>query len=239
MTVKLEVDTASLVKDLDSVLAGIKELTKPKVLNEISRAVFSITGKRFMIDIDNYARVNPKKMHHVYEWGNIGRSNSRLFELKRESMLNGTLIVASNFLPSKLPVPISPDLLMPGSTGKSVSRKNIFANKATVMESSTPVSFNAKRILAFMGNNGIAFIKPGTQINILHPGGIQTKNAFADYMLRWYTENGNAIMDSSGLYERIANDVSNVLSSSRNGIAQVQAAVTTIANQIDVGAVIK
>jgi hypothetical protein len=239
MTVKLEVDTAALVKDLDGVLAGIKELTKPKVLDEISRAVFSITGERFMIAADNYARVNPKKMHHVYEWGNIGRSNARLFELRRAAILNGSLVISSNFLPSRLPVPVSPELLMPGVTGKSVSRRSIFANKAEVMEAGTPVSFNAKRVLAFMGNNGIAFIKPGTQINILHPGGIQTKNAFAEYMLNWYTQNGNEIMDSSGLYERIANDVSNVLSSSRSGIAQVQAAVANIANQIDVGSVIK
>jgi len=239
MTVKLEIDTRQLVKDLDGLVAGIEELTKPKVLDEISRAIFIITGKRFMIDIDNYSRLNPKKMHHVYEWGGIGKSNSRLFILERDSILSGSLIISTKFLPSRMPVPIDPSLLTPGKTGKSVSKRSVFANKAAVMEAGTPVSFNAQRVLAIVGSSGIAFIAPGTQVNILHPGGLQTKNAFASYLLEWYTKNGNLIMDSSGLYERIANDVSKVLSSSNAGISEVQAAVTNIANEIDTGDIIK
>jgi len=239
MTVKLEVNTKDLLENLDSLLVGLKELKQPSVLNQISRAVFSITGERFMIDIDNYARINPKKMHHIYEWGKIGNSNARLFVLERSSILDGSLLISTKFLQSKIPVPINPELLKPGATGKTVSTKNIFKNKAQVMESGTPVSFQAKKVLAFMGNNGIAFIAPGTQINILNPGGVQTKNAFATYLLEWYTKNGNAIMDSSGLYERISNDVSKALSRKNAGIAEVQKAVTAIANQIDLGAVIR
>ena len=83
MTVKLEVDTKQLVQDLDGFVSGIEELIKPAVLDQISRAVFSITGERFMIAADNYARMNPKKMHHVYEWGEIGNPKGRLFVLKR------------------------------------------------------------------------------------------------------------------------------------------------------------
>jgi hypothetical protein len=239
MTVKLEINTKQLTENLDSFVLSIKELTKPKVLEQISRAVFSITGERFMVDIDNYARMNKKKMHHVYEWGRVGDKLARLFVLERSAMLDGNLLISTNFLPSKMPVPINPELLIPGKTGKSVSRKSIFANKASIMEAGTPVSFTAKRVLAIMGGNDTAFIAPGTQINILHPGGIQTKNAFASYLLEWYTTKGNTIMDSSGLYERIANDVSTVLSSKNSGVAQVREAVTKIADQIDTGEVIK
>jgi len=239
MTVKLEVDTKQLVEALDDLTVGLQELTKPKVLDQISRAVFTITGERFVVDVDNYARLNPKKMHHVYEWGKIGDKNARLFVLERASVLDGTLLITTNFLKSKMPVPINPALLNPGKTGRVVSKSSIFANKAEVMEAGNPVSFQAKRVLAFMGNNGIAFIAPGTQINILHPGGIQTRNAFAEYLLEWYTKKGNAIMDSSGLYERIANDVSNVLNSSNSGAAAVQQAVTRIADSLDNGGVIK
>jgi hypothetical protein len=239
MTVKLEIDTKELVQSLDGVVFGIKELTKPKVLDQISRAIFSITGERFMIDVDNYSRINPKKMHHVYEWGKIGNKSARLFVLERQSIIDGSLLISANFLPSKLPVPINPELLNPGKTGKRVSRKSIFANKAQVMESGAPVSFSAKRVLAFMGGNGIVFIKPGTQVNILHPGGVQTKNAFAEYLLEWNTNNGSVVIESSGLYERIANDVSKVLSTKGSGATKVQRAVEQIASQIDVGAIIK
>jgi len=239
MTVKLEIDTAQLVEDLDGFIGSVEELTSPKVLDQISRAVFSITSKRFMIDIDNYARLNPKKMHHIYEWGKIGNSSGRLFVLERSSILDGSLLISTNFLKSKMPVPINPQLLIPGKTGKAVSRRSVFANKAEVMEKGTPVSFNAKRVLAIFGNDGTAFIAKGTKINILHPGGIQTKNAFATYILEWYTKKGNAIMDSSGLYERIANDVSLALSSNNASAYEVQRAVTMIADQLDTGAIAK
>lgn len=239
MTVKLEINTAQLIEDLDGFVGNIEELANPKVLDQISRAVFSITSKRFMIDIDNYARLNPKKMHHIYEWGKIGNSTGRLFTLERSLILDGSLLISTNFLPSKLPVPINPQLLVPGKTGKAVSRRSIFSNKAKVMEKGTPVSFNAKRVLAILGNDGTAFIAKGTRINILHPGGIQTKNAFATYLLEWYTKKGGAIMDSSGLYERIANDVSLVLSSNNPKAYDVQRTVTMIADQLDTGAIAK
>jgi hypothetical protein len=239
MTIKLEVDTKQLVKNLNGFLSNIKELTMPKTLDQISRAVFSITTKRFLIDIDNYSRRNPKKMHHIYEWGNIGNPNSRLFVLERSLVLNGSLVISSNFLPSKMPVPINPQLLIPGKTGKSVSKKSIFANKTNVMEAGTPVSFTAKRILAMMNGNDIAFISPGTKINILHPGGLLTKNAFATYMLDWYIKNGNAIMESSGLYERIDHDVSAILNLDNVRPYQIQQAVTMIADQIDTGDIVR
>ena len=178
-------------------------------------------------------------MHHVYEWGRIGDSEARLFVLERSQILYGDLIVSAKFLPSIMPVPINPALLQAGRTGKVVSRTSVFKNKAEVMEAGTPVSFQAKRVLAFMGNNGIAFVAPGTQINILHPGGIQTRNAFASFMLEWYMNNGNTVMDSSGFYDRLVNDVSEVLSLNKPTITAVRQAVTKIANEVDLGAEIK
>jgi len=239
MTLKLEIDTKQLVNELSGLVVGLEELTKPTVLSEISKAVFSITGERFMLAADNYARLNPKKMHHVYEWGGIGRPTSRLFVLERSQIIYGNLIISANFLPSRIPVPINPELLQPGRTGKIVSRKNIFRNKAEIMERGTPVSFSAKRVLAFMGNDGIAFISPGTQVNILHPGGINTTNSFTKYLVEWYTKKGNVIMESSGFYEKLSNNVALALSSNKPNISTVRAAVTKIVNQIDLGVIIK
>jgi hypothetical protein len=239
MTVKLEVDTKQLTEGLTSLKAGLEQLSKPQALEQISRAIFAITGERFMVDIDSYARRNPKKMHHIYEWGRVGDRNARLFVLERTSVLDGSLLITTNFLQSKMPVPINPELLSPGKTGKVVSRSSVFANKAQVMENGTPVSFNAKRVLAMIGSSGLAFIAPGTQINILHPGGVQTKNAFATYLLDWYTNTGSIVLDSSGLYERISNDISKALSLKNGNASSVQKALTLIADQIDVGGIIK
>lgn len=239
MTVKLEIDTKAVIEALSNISVGMNELTQPSVLDQISKAIFDITGKRFMIDVDNYARSNPKKMHHIYEWGKVGQASGRLFMLERSAIFNGTLTVEAKFLPSKLPVPISPEMLTPGKTGKVVSRRSIFANKAIIMENGTPVSFQAKRVLSFMSGNGIAFVAPGTKINILHPGGIGTKNAFAEYLLEWYVKNAAVVLDSSGLYERIANDVAKVLGSSDANATQVERAISLIANQYGAGSIIK
>jgi len=239
MTLKLEIDTNNLKADLNEFVASLEEMTGPGVVGAISRATFSITGERFMIAADNYARANPKKMHHVYEWGKIGNKIGRLFVLERSLLVNGNLLITTNFLPSKMPVPINKELLIPGRTGKAVSRKSIFANKAKVMEAGTPVSFTAKRVLSIVGNNGIVFIAPGTQIKILHPGGLKTKNAFASYIVEWYTKNAGMIMDSSGLYEMISDEVSIVMSSNNYGVTQVRAAVESVAEKFDKGVVIK
>lgn len=223
--ISLEVDSASVVASLDNFLNNVKQIIKPSVVDEISKGIFTITAKRFVLAADKYARVNPKKMHHVYEWGQIGNPSGRLFVLERTSVLDGTLIIGTNFLPSKVPVPVNPELLIPGNTGKIVTKRSIFKDKASVMESGTAVSFVAKNILSFVGSDGLVFIKPGTQVNILNPGGTGVKNAFAEYFLSWYTDFAGEILDSSGLYEKISNDVTIALNGNRVNINTVKNAV--------------
>jgi hypothetical protein len=223
--ISLSLDSAQITAEMDSFLANVKQITSPSVLEEISKAIFTVTGENFVKAADRYARMNPKKMHHVYEWGKIGEPTGRLFTLERISVLNGSLLINTNFLPSKMPVPINPELLLPGPTGKIVTRRSIFSDKAKVMEEGQSVTFTAQRILSFVGDNGLVFIKPGTQVNILTPGGRGVKGSFSEFLLQWYTENGYSILENSGLYERISNDVSAALSSSRASINTVKMAV--------------
>lgn len=239
MTISLQLDTSNLLSDLNEFVISLEEMTGPGVLESISKATFSITGKRFMIAADNYARANPKKMHHVYEWGKVGNKTARLFVLERSIVLGGNLLIKTKFLPSKVPVPINPELLQPGKSGKYVTKKSIFAHKADVMEAGTPVSFNAKRTLAIVGNSGVAFIAPGTQINILHPGGIQTMHAFGSYIVEWYTKHAGTIMDASGFYEDISQEVAKVMSSNHYGVEQVRLAVQSVSERFDTGVLIK
>lgn len=230
--IQLQIDTKQLVEELNNKIAGIKEMQAPSVLATMSKIVFTITGERFMVATDQYARRNPKKMHHVYEWGGIGNPAKRLFVLERQRLLGGNLMIVSRFLPSRMPVPINPGLLNPGPNGRVVSRKNIFRNKASVMESGQMISFTAKSVLAFMGNDGIVFVKPGTTINIAHPGGLETNDAFSKHMLEWYTTRAALVLDGSGVYERISNDVSIALSVKGAGITATRMAVERIANTI-------
>ena len=239
MILNLEIDTKQLTTNLNELVAGLETLVSPQALDAISRATFSIKGQRFVVAADAYARANPKKMHHVYEWGKVGDKTARLFVLERSVIIDGRLVIGTKFLKSRVPVPINPQLLKAGITGKVVSRKSIFANKAEVMEAGTPVSFTAKRVLSIVGNNGLAFIAPGTTVHILHPGGLQTRQAFASYMVEWYTKKAGAVMDASGFYQKISTSVAKALTLKNTGPSQVLAAVIMVADQYDTGGIIK
>jgi len=228
--IQLQINSDQMFKELNLKANAIEALASEPVLNEISQAVFQITGKAFVNSVDMYARKNPKSMHHVYEWGKIGLKTGRLFVIRKESLGGGILAVASDFLQSKKPVPINPELASPGPTGKKVTRQSIFRDKASVMESGKSVSYIAKRIQAFMGESGLVFIRPGTAINIQNPGGIATRNAFANYMLEWYSVNAGVIVDSSGLAEKLAAEVSSVLNLNNTGPTEVLKTVRAVTN---------
>ena len=224
--ISLEINAAAVNEEINNFMNNIKEITKPSVVTQLSKAIFTITGEDFVAATDRYARANPKKMHHVYEWGKIGDPSGRLFVLKRSHILNGNLMINANFLPSKMPVPINPELLVPGPTNKVVTSKSIFADKANVMEEGHSINYTAKKILAFVGNSGIVFIRPGKQINILHPGGTGVRGAFAQFMSEWYMQNGYASIENSGFYEKISKDVSIALNKKNANINTVRKAVT-------------
>ena len=220
----------NLFNELNLKVLGLKTLISSSATDEIAKAAFTLTGQRFVLAVDRFAISNPKRMHHVYEWKRTGRSNARLFVLERQSVLNGTLGINVNFLPSRTPVPIAPELLIAGNSGKVVTSKNIFRDKAKVMEEGKPVTFAAKKIITFMGSQGQVFLQPGTVVNILNPGGIQVRNSFQKFMLEWYQANSESIMQSSGLYERIAYDVSNVLNRNKSSSKDVEIAIKNAAS---------
>ena len=231
--ISLEIDASSVATQLSNYVNNIKQITKPEVVDEISKAVFTITAEKFVLAVDKYARANPKKMHHIYEWGQIGQVQGRLFVLVRNTILNGSILIESTFLPSKLPVPVNPELLIPGDTGKVVTRRSIFKYKADVMEKGDPVSFTAQRILSFVGSDGLVFIKPGTTVNILNPGGMGTKNAFSDFFISWYTDFAGQVIDASGLYEKLSKDITIALNGNRANINTVKNAVISSIESMD------
>jgi hypothetical protein len=134
--IKLQIDQKSLNnlnKQLELKVEAIGELTKGPILNDIAKAAFVLISKRFLIATDTHSRLNPKKMHHIYEWNKVGDPLGRLFILERSGILNGKLMISTKFMPSRMPVPIPTELQTPGSTGRSVTTRHIFRNKAEVM----------------------------------------------------------------------------------------------------------
>lgn len=230
--IKLTINKDVFISEIQQRIDAAKELVAPTVLQEIAKASFTILGERFVTAVDREAVRNPKKLHHVYEWGKLGSPSGRLFVIRRSGILGGTLVMSTSFTASRAPVPIPPELQNPGATGKSVTARSIFKNKAEVMEAGNPVSFEAKRIITFLGTEGQVFVKPGTRITIMNPGGMQTKNAFRDFMVSWYTEHSAIIMDASGYYEKVASEAAAVITAG-GGISAVRQAVARITNSIE------
>lgn len=239
--IKLSLDSKSidnLDKQLSIRVESIGEMISPTYTQQMAKAVFTLVSERFVLATDRYAVQNPKKMHHVYEWGQIGNPRARLFVMQRNGILGGNLVVSSKFKVSKTQVPVDPALLFPGKTGKFVTRRSIFRNKADIMEMGLPVTFQAQRILAFIGRRGRSFIPAGTIVNIQNPGGIATKNAFSEFMLAWYNNNAQKIMDSSGLYERIVKEAAIVLNKDNPTALEMKISIFNLIDNVAQGKVI-
>jgi hypothetical protein len=230
--IQLSIDQTELKKQLKLKVEAIGEMRSPYFLEEVAKAAFVLVGESFVLAADRHAVQNPKKMHHVYEWKGLGNPKARLFVIERISVLGGNLIVESSFLPSKMPVPIDPELLVPGGSGRYVNKRNIFKNKASVMEKGLPITYTASSMMAFAGREGNMFLRPGSIVNIKNPGGIATKNSFTSFMFEWYQTHAELIMNSSGLYEKIANEASLVLSENNKGPAAIRNMVSQIVNSI-------
>jgi hypothetical protein len=237
--IKLSISKKSvdaLNREIDLKVKAIGSMKQQEFLNEISRAVFVILGERFVLAVDRFSVTNPKRMHHIYEWKKIGSPSARLFVLNKTISTSGYMSISATFKQSKTFVPVNPELLTPGSSGKVVTKKNVFKDKAQVMEDGRAVTYQAKRMLAFMGTDlGIKFIRPGTIVNIKNPGGKYTKGSLATFMAAWYNKNAQKITDESGLYERIANETSIALSKTGAGTADVKAITKQVVNSIVAG----
>lgn len=105
--------------------------------------------------IDTMSRVDPASLHHVYEWYQVGNPNARLFEIT--SVAKATkLSFTVNFLQS---VSVANGAKMP------------FYDKASVMESGTPVTIAPKdsQVLVFNSNGMPVFTKK--EVTVENPGG--------------------------------------------------------------------
>lgn len=223
---------------IDRKITGIEELVSSSSKNEIAKAVFTITSKRFLKDLSIQAGRNPLAYHHIYEWNSVGNNNQKLFKIKRGTLNNGNLNISLSFTKSKSIVPIPPELKVPGKSGKIVKKKHIFANKAEVMESGRPVTFTTKQYIAFLSNQGnIKFIGPNRLVEIMNPGGKKTSGSFDKFVTKWYGTKVDSTIRSSGLFQNIGKTVATTLNEKSAGKVAVREAIKKVSNLYSEGAV--
>jgi hypothetical protein len=156
--------------------------------------------------IDSNARANPQLLHHVYEWGQTGSPDSRLFDI--QYIVSGLgLSFNSTFRQS--------------TTVKSGSNVP-FYDKARIMEEGIPVTIVPKnRVLAFEDNGEQVFTTQPVKVD--NPGGNvrgEYEQAFNSFFNRYFTQ---AFLVSSGIAAYLERPVAykeNVLNGARMGKAK-------------------
>lgn len=163
---EVKVDNVQFKKTLKNVVEysegffdGI-DMKKTDFNNELA----NFTSEALKKYIDAQARMNPLKLHHVYEWGKAGNASSRLFEFSTR-VSGRTISIVGNFLPSK---------------SISETSHEAFVNKAKVMEDSIQVVIEPKNsdVLVFENKGDVVFTKNAIYID--HPGGDEVAGSFGE-----------------------------------------------------------
>lgn len=179
---------------LDGVMAG-----KPKMLSDLGSQLRELVGEF----IDANARVDPKSLHHVYEWYQTGSSAARLFDIDYK-VTSGGLTIDGTLTQSKS--------MSRGSTTP-------FYNKARVMESGSSVTISPTKsnVLRFENNGEEVFTKGPITVN--NPGGDSVAGSFeSTFRLFFTTYASQALLEISGL----ADDLRRPTEFSRNFAAGVK-----------------
>jgi hypothetical protein len=181
MTFNVSSDLDKVAKVGNMVNSISYALETPQHINEVVLATNSAINAAFITHMSGEAFNDPKKFHHMYEWGRTGDPNSKLWK----HVLRGSgaaRTTAFEFVASKKSVPISPEKAAVG-----VQRNHIFVWKAPVMELGLPVRIYpkiAKKMVIDSESGGLIYTDK--VIDIPRQGTKDTWNSFTDEFLRWY-----------------------------------------------------
>ena len=170
--INVKIDAMQLNKTLNNVvdysdgfLKGI-DMKSIEFNNEVANFTHAALNKY----IDSQARMNPIRLHHVYEWGKAGNQASRLFEFDTR-VLGKTISFSGKFLPSK---------------SVSNTSSEPFVNKANVMENDIQGVIEPKNsdVLVFENNGETVFTTNAIYID--HPGGDEVAGSFGETVSNFF-----------------------------------------------------
>jgi hypothetical protein len=189
---KVLMNDAAFKKDMKNImnyslgfLEGV-QAGKTKFLNNVG-----ILTKELLEEyIDSNARVNPKALHHIYEWYKVGSPDARLYDI--------------NYTISNLGLSFVSTLKQSTSIkdGSSVP----FYNKAKIMEEGAPVTIRPKKanVLVFEDGGETVFTKG--EVVVGAPGGTETTGSFQKvvdtFFNRYFTQ---AFLRTSGIAAYLSN----------------------------------
>jgi hypothetical protein len=191
--VRVNFDGRQFAKDMKNIMnysAGFLEgvqMGKQQLMHSIGLQTIEVL-KSF---IDSNARTNPSILHHVYEWGQVGSPDARLYDIDY-SVSNLGLSFRSSFRQS--------DSIQDGSNTP-------FYNKAKIMEEGIPVKIRPKQAqaLRFIQDGEEVFTK--SEVTVQNPGGnVQGRfeQVFDNFFNKYFTQ---AFLRASGMSAYLENPV--------------------------------
>jgi hypothetical protein len=164
------------------------QVGKTQFLNNMGK----LTTELLEAYIDSNARVNPKALHHIYEWYKVGSPDARLYNINYTISNLGLSFVSTVKQSTSI------------KDGSSVP----FYNKAKIMEEGTPVTIKPKKasVLVFEDGGDTVFTKG--KVVVVNPGGNQVEGSFQNivdsFFNRYFTQ---AFLKTSGVQAYLSNPV--------------------------------
>lgn len=230
-------DIQKIIEEAAKKSQGVAELTNPFLMKEFSDAIFTVTSKAFIKALNIEARSNPKAYHHIYEWGKVGNNASRLVVIEKVLSSSKRVVLKANFLDSKTAVPIPAIMQEPGTSGRSVTKKNIFAKKAIIMESGRAIIYRTKKNTPMNIGGELKFIAAGTLIRNFNPGGVAVRGAFGKFFELWFNTKAESVINSSGMMKAVQEETAKILSEPGAGSDKVRSGITQVYKQYSKGEV--
>ncbi len=196
-SLKVITNASDTIGNAMAYVEGVAKSTRTYEVDQaIGQAVTAIAEKSLAAFIDTEARLSPKSLHHVYEWGRVGTPLGRLWKVTGQYKA-GAIVLSSEFKQSRTYVPIK----------NGTVRRHKFTYKADVMEKGQTVRITAKnaQALFFYSNDGTpVFIPKGRFVTVRTPGGREVKGAYQKTMFRFINSARlNADMAKSPLFKEI------------------------------------
>lgn len=220
-------DLNAILVEARNKVEGIGSLRTDYNREQIAKAVFTISGKAFIRNTNAIAGASRLKFHHIYEWGQTGNDDKRLFEITRTAVRGGRLTISSSFKDSRSTVPVK------GGSNKP----HVFRKKATVMEAGRPIRITPKtgKMLVFPGKDGKLIFTKSSYVR--NPGGNAVKGSFTTHMRKWFSNpsNVNSAIYASGFMKDLEKEIALALNKKGAGISAANGAIRSVSAKYSQG----
>lgn len=188
--INIKMDTKQLNKILNNTVSYSFGFLEGSEINQIQ---FNIELGQFIKEtlykyIDSKARMSPEKLHHVYEWGQVGSSSGRLFDFNVKSSKR-IIRFTGKFLDSK---------------SISEGSNEPFLDKATVMENKISITIEPKNSSVLVFEDEGQTIFTSKTIEVSDPGGAEVAGSFSSVVDSFFNNYLTAgILKGSGIFDSL------------------------------------